>query len=507
MSKTQKYLVVSSLTIIMAISILPRLGLAQTTVEQIQAQINALMSQIQQLQTQLAQIQGGTTQWCHTFNVNLKVGDNGNEVIHLVTALGKESFSVSNSGSNFDESLASAVSGFQQKYADEILIPLSLKYGTGFVGAATRAKLNKLYGCGDNVTPPPFACTQIACASNQRTICPAGLDDKGCPLPCKCVPPVECAEPICQLGYTRYNTNEKDIYSCPIIKCFPPTSNQPPVISGVSGPTALKLNEIGTWTIKASDPEQGVLTYQVFWGDEAANASAQLSMPSTYTQTATLTHTYNRAGIYNPTFTVTDSQGLFAKTSISVNVEMSSACVSEGGSLGAVYPGNNLQCCVGLVAQIPAGIVGTRGTCVKPASITVLSPNGGESYNIGDKAIIKWSSTGVDKVYINWLQDRDGNGTYEYVYGLFGSTAQSPSGSIEWVIPNNMFSLSSVSSRNKISVSTYVGTIAVKDESDAPFSIVAVGAMSQPDTASQMANTLESARLILNQMLESLKNQ
>jgi len=47
----------------------------------------------------------------------------------------------------------------------------------------------------------------------------------------------------------------------------------------------------------------------------------------------------------------------------------------------------------------------------------------------------------------------------------------------------------------------------ISDSSDAPFSIVAAGTTSQLDNVSQMANTLESARIILNQMLESLKNQ
>ncbi len=39
------------------------------------------------------------------------------------------------------------------------------------------------------------------------------------------------------------------------------------------------------------------------------------------------------------------------------------ACVEEGESLGAVVPDNNLECCPGLEAVIPEGIVGTRGTC------------------------------------------------------------------------------------------------------------------------------------------------
>jgi hypothetical protein len=134
------------------------------TVEELWAQIIKLQEQIAQLQKQLAELQGKPAAWCHDFNVDLKYGDAGNEVEALQIALEKEGlYTKGTNPPHFDESLASAVVGFQEKYKDEILTPWRLTHGTGFVGRATRAKLNKLYGCG--VVPHP-ACTDTDGGAN-----------------------------------------------------------------------------------------------------------------------------------------------------------------------------------------------------------------------------------------------------------------------------------------------------------------------------------------------------
>jgi hypothetical protein len=126
------------------------------TAEEILKEIARLQALIVQLQKQLAELQGKPAAWCHDFNVNLRIGDSGLEVEALQTALEKEGFDVSKDPKGyFGEYTASAVVGFQEKYKDEILIPWGLTHGTGFVGRTTRAKLNKLYGCGI-VFPPPI---------------------------------------------------------------------------------------------------------------------------------------------------------------------------------------------------------------------------------------------------------------------------------------------------------------------------------------------------------------
>ncbi|MEK7578687.1 MAG: peptidoglycan-binding domain-containing protein [Patescibacteria group bacterium] len=99
-----------------------------------------------------AQLQSQPAVWCHDFNADLKIGSWGGEVEALIIALKKEGFKIPQKTYIFDKSVVLAVNGFQEKYRNEILIPLGLKYGTGFVGKKTRAKLDSLFGC--KINPP-----------------------------------------------------------------------------------------------------------------------------------------------------------------------------------------------------------------------------------------------------------------------------------------------------------------------------------------------------------------
>lgn len=117
--------------------------------------------------------------------------------------------------------------------------------------------------------------------------------------------------------------------------CPPVSDDSSVVISGVSGPQTLKVNEQGKWEVTAYDKNGGNLSYGVVWGDEIYASilldsnSGKRPIPQ---QSATFTHSYSQAGIYNPTFTVTSentircittpcpSNGGTAQTSLSVNV-------------------------------------------------------------------------------------------------------------------------------------------------------------------------------------------
>jgi hypothetical protein len=127
-----------------------------------------------------------------------------------------------------------------------------------------------------------------------------------------------------------------------------------PVISGVSGPQSLNVNETGTWTVNATDSSGGNLSYSVNWGDMMvyANGASTASPQYPIQQSATFTHAYSYAGTFRPTFTVTNTNGKSASTSLSVNV-------------GGVVPGS---------------------------SITVLTPNGGETLYRGNNFQINWTA-------------------------------------------------------------------------------------------------------------------
>ena len=138
--------------LLLAFSFSPIMAIGQTNAD-LQAQISVLLQRVQVLQAQLLALQNtGGTRWCFNLNNNLSAGNGGGDVGALAQALATEGlFPTQGSYSNvtFDETLASAVSAFQERYRSEILTPAGLSYATGFLGVRTRTKLNSLYGCGN----------------------------------------------------------------------------------------------------------------------------------------------------------------------------------------------------------------------------------------------------------------------------------------------------------------------------------------------------------------------
>ena len=240
------------------------------TNEEIQDLIDQLLQQVTELQQQLAETEDEGEEWCHNFNINLGHGSTGSEVEALQIALEKQNLYQGES-SYFDEQVASAVTGFQEKYREDVLASWGLSHGTGYVGDTTRDKLNELYGCVEK-------------------------DD----------------------DYSGDDGIDDD-YSIGIEV----NKNLPPVIDGLEAPSQLrvdrtgtcqqKVREEGSWTIRAHDPENGSLAYSVNWGDGRKNEQQAA-------KTATFSHSYSGLGTYTIKFVVIDNEQQETEVSIIVKV-------------------------------------------------------------------------------------------------------------------------------------------------------------------------------------------
>ena len=156
-----KKLFAGVIALAMAAAIVPSAGQAATA-EELAAQIAQLQAQLASLMGQLGGTTGTTGTTSSTapaacagisFTRNLTLGSQGTDVQCLQALLNQDpatQVAASGVGSAGNESqyfgglTKAAVVAFQNKYAAEILAPVGLTAGTGFVGASTRAKLNAM---------------------------------------------------------------------------------------------------------------------------------------------------------------------------------------------------------------------------------------------------------------------------------------------------------------------------------------------------------------------------
>jgi hypothetical protein len=147
-----------------------------------------------------------------------------------------------------------------------------------------------------------------------------------------------------------------------ITSSTPTPVSQPPVISGGTFPTTLQVNQTGTWTVNASDPQNGSLSYSVNWGDQPTVLPGTGVMSSAVVQTSTFTHSYSSAGTYTVTFIVKNSAGLTAQTSATVQVgNVTPTTVCPAGYI--CTPPNQTTTC-------PAGFTCTATTSNCPSGYT-----------------------------------------------------------------------------------------------------------------------------------------
>jgi peptidoglycan hydrolase-like protein with peptidoglycan-binding domain len=123
-------------------------------------------------------------------------------------------------------------------------------------------------------------------------------------------------------------------------------SNKPPVISGFSGPTTLNVDATGTWTLRASDPEGGALSYQVWWGDENVYASNYTTATAAreFTQSTSFTHSYSSSGTYTVKITVRDGAGNEARSSSTVRVTSMYSCLGDIEAARSYSNGPGMVC-------------------------------------------------------------------------------------------------------------------------------------------------------------------
>ncbi len=114
-------------------------------IEELKARIAELQAQIAALQARIAEILQKKVS-CQGFERNLYYGLTSQEVSCLQEFLAsqKDIYPEGLITGFFGTLTQKAVIRFQEKYSSEILIPLGLTSGTGFVGPSTRAKINQI---------------------------------------------------------------------------------------------------------------------------------------------------------------------------------------------------------------------------------------------------------------------------------------------------------------------------------------------------------------------------
>jgi PKD repeat protein len=346
------------------------------TLSDLQSQLSSLLSQIAALQSQ----QGGTgitgsdtisnafttpTSYriCALLNRNFGFGSRGDDVSALQEFLHGQGYLDANATGFFGLLTSSALAHWQTSQG---------LTSAGAVGPLTRARLALWCGNPTPVCKPitymPIACSDGAAAHPVH-------DANGCITGYECavanyVPPANCKawNDGCN-DCTRATTG--GTASCTTRQCFAAgkgycssyfsqTTNTPPSVSSFSGPTTLSVNQSGSWSVQASDPANGSLSYHVTWGDENAypvytmNAGATLDA---FVQTTTFTHAYSTAGTYTVTITVKNQSGQQASASATVKVGSSIdiICTAEYAPVCAQPPEPACR------HSIPACMIATPG--------------------------------------------------------------------------------------------------------------------------------------------------
>jgi len=132
--------------------VIPNETSGSQNVQEVLDKIAILEKQLAALRTELQvllSVEKEPVKPCQTINKNLWYGLKDDMVYCLQEFLKSQGAEIYPEGlvtGYFGSLTQAAVIRFQEKYKEEILIPLGLEKGTGFVGQSTRAKINQLLG-------------------------------------------------------------------------------------------------------------------------------------------------------------------------------------------------------------------------------------------------------------------------------------------------------------------------------------------------------------------------
>ncbi len=324
------------------------------TIEEIQVQIQQLIGQLsamtgtpiqEQSSVSISPIPGvGKHRICNALTRNLSQGTRGDDVMSLQEFLRSEGHLTVSATGYFGPATRAAVARWQAQQGISsvgAVGPVSrerIKMWCGSVGGPIACTKEYQPVCGSKsivcITTP---CNPIQQTYSNRCMMEADGATFAYEGVCRDISPDPSTDPRCKAWYDGCNNcsreNPNSPAMCTLRACFQQAPayctayfdsaplNKPPTVSSFSGPTTLNVNQTGTWTVQASDPENGQLTYQIWWGDENVYApTAGASAAREFVQTTTFTHTYNSTGTYTVTIIVRDSSGQEAKTTSTVRV-------------------------------------------------------------------------------------------------------------------------------------------------------------------------------------------
>lgn len=286
---------------------------------------------------------------CDGLTRTLTQGAQGDDVTDIQEFLTEEGFFNTSPTGYFGPKTAEAIMRFQERYG----LP-----GVGVFGPQTR-KFFLGRWCGGSLPPVVGTSTAstspVVCAQIYQPVCgrPAG-----CSNPC---PPGAMCLMACRLYDERTYANRctLDAAGATFVSegpCKPKSdttaTSTTPVINSFSGPTTLSVGQTGTWSINATDPSGGTLTYVIDWGDtnmynkllqDMAGEDSEVG-----TQTTTFEHSYSRIGFYTIRIKVKSSNGKSVTTTASVVVTNGSTAgtsTPSATSTGAVFCTQDAKLC------------------------------------------------------------------------------------------------------------------------------------------------------------------